>query len=48
MQVVGTAVVAEDLRAPRLDHSQRSDWSSGKDQLVTFLDARTIFVLLAK
>ncbi|KPA41268.1 hypothetical protein FLAG1_05828 [Fusarium langsethiae] len=43
-QVVGTAVVAEDLREPRLDHSQRSDWYRDKKELTTFLDARTIFL----
>ncbi|KAG7402416.1 Heterokaryon incompatibility protein 6, OR allele [Fusarium oxysporum f. sp. rapae] len=48
LQVVGTAVIAEDLREPRLDCFQRPDWSENKWQLSIFLDARTIFVLLAE
>ena len=48
LRVVGTAVVAEDLREERLDCLQRSNWSENKEGLVAYLDARTIFVLLAK
>ncbi|KAJ4111466.1 hypothetical protein NW768_011820 [Fusarium equiseti] len=47
MQVVGTAVVAEDLREQRLDCYQRSDWSFGHSKLDVHVDARTMFVLLA-
>jgi len=48
MQVVGTVVVADDLREERLDCSQRSDWDCGLSKLDIYLDARTMFVLLAK
>ncbi|PNP83708.1 hypothetical protein FNYG_02925 [Fusarium nygamai] len=48
LQVVGTAVIAEDLRKPRLDCFQRLNWSENKTKLCIFLDARTIFVLLAE
>ncbi|KAM0341670.1 hypothetical protein ACHAPU_009916 [Fusarium lateritium] len=47
LQVVGTAVVADDLRELHLGHSQRKDWSDGKQMLNLHLDARTIFILLA-
>jgi hypothetical protein len=44
---VGTAVVAADLRKAQLGSSQRLDWFKDKPDLSIFLDARTIFVLLA-
>jgi hypothetical protein len=47
LQVVGTAVVAADLRKAQLGSSQRLDWFKDKPDLSIFLDARTIFVLLA-
>ncbi|KAF5250802.1 hypothetical protein FANTH_4074 [Fusarium anthophilum] len=48
LQVVGTAVIADDLREPHLGCFQRPDWSKNKMHLSVFLDARTIFVLLAE
>ncbi|KAH7144129.1 heterokaryon incompatibility protein-domain-containing protein [Dactylonectria estremocensis] len=45
MQVVGSAVVAEDLGQVRA--AQRADWSKRKPALKVFLDAHTIFTLLA-
>ncbi|KAH7019521.1 heterokaryon incompatibility protein-domain-containing protein [Ilyonectria destructans] len=47
LQVVGTAVVTADLGEPRLGCSQRSGWSENKSKLTLYLDARTIFILLA-
>jgi hypothetical protein len=47
LQVVGTAVVTEDLRESCLSRSQRADWSEKKSSLTIYLDASTIFVLLA-
>ncbi|RGP73998.1 het domain-containing [Fusarium sporotrichioides] len=46
-QVVGTAVVAADLKESRLGCSQRRNWSDGNLGLNILMDARTIFVLLA-
>ncbi|KAF5691709.1 het domain-containing protein [Fusarium circinatum] len=48
LQVVGTAVIAEDLREPHLGRFQRPDWAENKSHLSVFLDARSIFVLLAE
>ncbi|GKU07398.1 het protein [Fusarium langsethiae] len=46
-QVVGTAVVAADLKESRLGCSQRPNWSDNNLGLSIFMDAQTIFVLLA-
>ncbi|UZP45206.1 hypothetical protein NXS19_013018 [Fusarium pseudograminearum] len=47
LQVVGTAVITTDIRETTLGHSQRQGWNDGFTKLTIFLDARTIFVLLA-
>ena len=47
LQIVGTAVITADLRETRLGCSQRPDWSENKSRLTLFLDATTIFILLA-
>ncbi|KAI8716114.1 HET domain-containing protein [Fusarium sp. LHS14.1] len=47
LQVVGTAVVTEDLRQSRLSCSQRVGWYENKLRQTVYLDATTIFILLA-
>ncbi|KAH7316975.1 heterokaryon incompatibility protein-domain-containing protein [Stachybotrys elegans] len=47
LQVVGTAVVTEDLREQDLSCSQRVEWDKNRLKLTIYLDAATIFILLA-
>jgi hypothetical protein len=47
LQAVGTAVVTEDLREPRLNCSQRDGWRENKLRQTIYLGATTIFTLLA-
>ena len=47
LQAVGTAVVTEDLREPPLSCSQRDEWRKNKLRQTIYLDATTIFTLLA-
>uniref|UniRef100_A0A8H7NI33 Heterokaryon incompatibility domain-containing protein n=1 Tax=Bionectria ochroleuca TaxID=29856 RepID=A0A8H7NI33_BIOOC len=47
LQVVGTAVVTEDLRESCLSCLQRVGWLENKLRQTIYLDATTIFILLA-
>ncbi|KAM5356930.1 hypothetical protein ACJ41O_003576 [Fusarium nematophilum] len=47
MQVVGTAVITDDLRASCLGRSEHPDWSNNRLKLEVYLDAKAIFILLA-
>ncbi|KAH6956195.1 heterokaryon incompatibility protein-domain-containing protein [Fusarium avenaceum] len=47
LQVVGTAVVTDDLGESQLGCSQRKDWSDNLFKMDLYLDAGTIFILLA-
>lgn len=47
LRVVGTAVVTMDLRESRLSCLQRVGWSENKLRQTIYLDATTIFILLA-